>query len=414
MKQALLLYICVIASLLGLSSCSSDDDYSPIENSIGLPGDTLQQTIVIYMAGENSLAVFIQLDSTEIAAALPLMDEDCRVVVFIDDCQSSRICVGTHDTELQTALTYPTNICATDSAAMSNVLSYIFTTYPARHYGLVLWSHASGWVFQKSPSKTKRQSFGIDNGQRRNDLNTGLQMDIPILANVLRLQPHLDYIFFDACFMMCVEVAYELRDVASYIAGSPAEIPGDGAPYNTVLPALSNNSISPLQRITDAMQAYSDFYTTGPGYYTYRGAELSIADTQYLESLMEASSPIIQQLLADRSRPNTSSTQPYCMSSRSTTYTEFFDMQHLFYNNLPNDEYASWLQALKAAVPATWLSVQWFTNTNWAHFETLRDKENSGGISLFVPSEYYSSLGWTESYKKLQWAQDTGFDQTGW
>jgi hypothetical protein len=36
---------------------------------------------------------------------------------------------------------------------------------------------------------------------------------------------HLKYIMFDCCNMMCLENLYELRSVADYIIGSPAEIP---------------------------------------------------------------------------------------------------------------------------------------------------------------------------------------------
>ena len=169
-----------------------------------------------------------------------------------------------------------------------------------------------------------------------------------------------------------------------------------------------------MERITNAMQAYSDYYVSGPGYYLYHGVELSLVDTHNLDPLMESSSPIIQQLLADRSRPDTHATQTYCAMSNYTIYTECFDMQHLFFTNLSDDEYASWLETIKAAVPANWLSDQWFTSSKYTSFKYLSDKDNTAGLSIFVPSEYYSSLGWTENYKRLQWAQDTGFDHTGW
>ena len=75
--------------MTALSTCSDDDAVQPVHKPAGLPGDTLQQTIIIYMAGENSLAEFVSIDSMEIAAAMPDMDENCRVVVFIDDGEVS-------------------------------------------------------------------------------------------------------------------------------------------------------------------------------------------------------------------------------------------------------------------------------------------------------------------------------------
>ena len=41
--------------------------------------------------------------------------------------------------------------------------------------------------------------------------------------------------------MMTAEVGYELRDVTSYLIGSPSEIPGYGAPYDVIIPQLFKN-----------------------------------------------------------------------------------------------------------------------------------------------------------------------------
>ena len=38
--------------------------------------------------------------------------------------------------------------------------------------------------------------------------------------------------------MQSVEVVYQLRNRADYFIGSPTEIPGPGAPYEVVVPAL--------------------------------------------------------------------------------------------------------------------------------------------------------------------------------
>ena len=39
-------------------------------------------------------------------------------------------------------------------------------------------------------------------------------------------------------FMQSVEVAYELRDYTDYCIGSPTEIPGPGASYDELVPAM--------------------------------------------------------------------------------------------------------------------------------------------------------------------------------
>ena len=52
-----------------------------------------------------------------------------------------------------------------------------------------------------------------------------------LTADVMRNLQELKFIFADCCNFMCLESIYELRQVADYIIGSPAEIPEIGAPY---------------------------------------------------------------------------------------------------------------------------------------------------------------------------------------
>lgn len=63
-------------------------------------------------------------------------------------------------------------------------------------------------------------------------------MNISDLHEALSVAPHFDFMLFDACYMQSVEVIYQLRDRTDYFIGSPTEIPGPGAPYEAVVPAL--------------------------------------------------------------------------------------------------------------------------------------------------------------------------------
>ena len=227
-KNVHLIYILLLLTGLFAGACRGDEDMEP--RLPGSSGDTLSRTLIIYMAAENSLHSYLQTDSLEIAWGLDSLDEDCRVVLFMDDRLSTRLCVGTRKEPLQTVKTYEGNLCSTDSQTMVNVLKDIFHLYPARNYGLVLCSHGSGWIFDDpvaSSQSVSRRSFGIDNG-RRSSSNQGRRMNIPTLAGVLSGFPHFDYLFFDVCFMQCVEVAYELRHAADYIIASAHVLSSDG------------------------------------------------------------------------------------------------------------------------------------------------------------------------------------------
>ena len=88
-------------------------------------------------------------------------------------------------------------INSASAARMQEVLMDIIELYPARSYGLILWSHGTSWL----PSNTSLRSFGKDHGS---------EMDIPDLS--ISLPVYFDFILFDACLMGSVEVAYELKD----------------------------------------------------------------------------------------------------------------------------------------------------------------------------------------------------------
>ncbi|MBQ7494792.1 MAG: hypothetical protein IJT75_03375 [Bacteroidaceae bacterium] len=404
--------------MLCVPSACRDDDGSATPRP-GLPGDTLSTTFIFYIAGENSLSPYMAKDTLEMAQAMNQIPADARVVMFIDDALSTRLSVGTRETPLQCVRTFPTNLCATDSADMLAVLSDIVKTYPARHYALAMNSHASGWVFENAgTASVRRNSWGIDNG-RRTTSNQGRRMNIPTLARVLEQLPHFDFILFDACFMQCIEVDYELRHVADYIIASPAEIPGDGAPYHILLPLLCQLPAND-QRVRDIVQTYGDYYVSGEGAAAYGGVELSAVSTTGLEAFAEASRPIITQLFANRAEQDCSDVQRYNPWRRSTSYADFYDFGHLIYTLLPAD-YPAWHAALDQIMPARHVSTHWLSAFGsmgeiYTHFETIPDDilEHCSALSLFAPSSRYDGMGWITTYHQLEWYHASGLSETGW
>lgn len=98
----------------------------------------------------------------------------------------------------ETIENYPEQNSA-DANVMKKVISTAFNQYKAEKYGMVFWSHGEGWI----PSPAKTRWFGQDGNN---------YMDIADLHAALQVAPDLDFLFFDACFMEAVEVAYALRD----------------------------------------------------------------------------------------------------------------------------------------------------------------------------------------------------------
>ena len=423
MKRYLLHIIYIIITSAGLfvvSACCHEE-----EERWDRPTKEMDRTLIFYMAGENSLARFVAADSSEIARGMAGLPEGCRVVMYIDDHKSSRICVGTREHPIEIMHQYERNIYSTDSTEMEGVLARIFKQYPAKSYGLVMWSHASGWVFWHTTAgrprakQARRRTFGIDNQIRSSSSNSGRQMNLTTLAHVLSHHPHLDFIFFDACYMQNIEVAYELRKVTDWVMGSPAEIPGDGAPYDDLLGLLA----SPEAQPNLALQAYYDYYVTGFGRMSYDGAILSAVKTSELPQLAEATKPLLRRILKDRTLIDCSDVQRYCPLDSSQYFTEFYDMGNVLYNYATEDEYQLWYKSLERAVPYRYLSPRW-TSANPPYSLRVKDAEHCAAVSMFVPTTYYDNLwwaddnrnlySWMDEYHQLEWYKAVGLDATGW
>lgn len=122
---------------------------------------------------------------------------------------------------------------ATDPAVMEEVFADMQTVAPSDSYGLILGSHASGWMKGNS---VQSKAFGDDDGYN---------IDIPDLADVLKnsFSEKLDFVLFDACMMGTAEVGYELRETTSYCIASVMETPVYGFPYDQILPYLYSENI---------------------------------------------------------------------------------------------------------------------------------------------------------------------------
>jgi hypothetical protein len=180
---------------------------------------------------------------------------------------------------------------------------WVFEQHPAERYGLVLWSHGSGWepgeietvakeaqpTGQVSSSEseerasapgsralfrtTLRSILKPDKPAERAilfDDGTGHSLDTIELARVAGAiadsvgQP-LELLGMDACLMANLEVAYELRKAVRYLVASEELVPAHSWPYQQVFGALQ---AKPGQAGSEFAQQiakqYVSFYTANP------------------------------------------------------------------------------------------------------------------------------------------------------
>lgn len=381
----IIIYICILCCM----SCR--------EGNHGLPEpkQEAERTVIVYMVAENSLSRFALYDSLEMAKGATQIPKDCNLLLYTDGAGLPTITHMSKRNGIRLWRKYPKDLDSTDSLTMLNTLRDMIKAFPARHYGLVLWSHASGWI-------PKRKTFGIDNNRNDHNSNQGTEMGIATLRGVLEQLPHMDFILSDACYMQSVEVAHELRNVTDYLIGSPSEIPGNGAPYDRImLPMMKGDA-------TGIAEEYYQHYSSGIG------VALSVVDCHRMDSLARVTAPLVDSLWAGKAEVDTENIQRYCTFDNSLHRPEAQDIRSMMHALLPDSMFRAWDSVLLSTVIWRKATPDWESVYAGYRHHTLTDPEHYSGLSMHVPSGKYEPYGWNDAFRQTSWYRSAGWTGTGW
>ncbi|MBO7119563.1 MAG: hypothetical protein J6W03_04520 [Bacteroidaceae bacterium] len=391
-RCALYIIILYIGGLL-LSGCH--DSLVPPEEQ---PRAEAERTVIVYISGDNTLSSAVRYDTTEMAKGKDFIPENVNFIIYLDDKpHNPAIYELSAKNGMRLWKQFNEELCSTDSLTMLRTLRSIEHYFPARHYGITFWSHATGWT-------PRRKTFGKD--EMPGTTQGESEMEIPVLRDILAQLPKCDYLFFDACFMQSIEVAYELRNVTQYMIGSPAEIPGSGAPYDKIIDALCRADVRGI------VEGYASGYPGTYNGFQYPGVLLSCIDCSQLEPLAQLTGEFLTPLCMNRTERYSDGFQAYC--NHLTKYTHYFDMRTTMCRLLSDEAYAAWMEVFDKAVLLHTLSPgnRWFANL--CDQPIVWDPECYGGVSMFMPLYRYDSYGWNEDFHKTSWYTAAGWDQTGW
>lgn len=262
---------CLITAALGvllLSSCHHKEAPEPEL--------TPDQAVLVYMpwAGNNIYSYFIR----NIAGLRQsLIDTKGggrkRVMVLIADNDSRAHLIH---------LKYRNNDCVNDTietfsylngqsfyseTGMADMFNRAKQSLPANSYALIIGCHGMGWLpidarndyakpaFAPSQSGAAGTAASPAAGATWGGINLdgtyidreiptrffGEGSDVSYMAEITTLAAairqsfgHTDYILFDDCHMMNIEVVYDLKDVTDYLIGSTSEVMIEGMPYDRV------------------------------------------------------------------------------------------------------------------------------------------------------------------------------------
>lgn len=228
MKKYFAVILLSVAAGLLSAGCRRKDEPKPLP-------DISARTILVYMVASNNLgtAGFDWADIEEMKRGMATKP-DGRLLVYHAAAQGTPILKEITAAGVDTLLTYDNLMLSVDSRRMEQVWEDVRRLAPAKTYGLVLWSHGSGWLQDGISEELKPsyaispQSWGYDHGRT---------MNVTTLASTLEGR-QLSFVYFDCCYMNGVEVAYQMRRVTPTIIGSVAELPVEGMPYDRNIPCL--------------------------------------------------------------------------------------------------------------------------------------------------------------------------------
>jgi hypothetical protein len=265
----------IFLSLLTLLFCSCEQDGLDLTMTLGPYGKETRQVLLLYEAGFNSLSSYIHQNINVLRKGyLPGKGRAEDVVLVFShltlyDRQAYttetapamvRLYSEYGEPRADTLKVWPAGTPVANKEVMTEVFNWVREQFPAAGYGAILSSHATGYLpegYYDNPRKYEGTGRGgsistsaplHSFGQEYYSAGTKTQeMELKDLAAAIPYK--LDYLVFDACLMGTVEVAWALRDVCSYLAFSPCEIPAVGFDFRQIAEHLLKPEVPDVKAV---------------------------------------------------------------------------------------------------------------------------------------------------------------------
>lgn len=368
--------------------------------------ECFNRVVLVYMAAENTLSRVTASDMQEMLNAAKQIPDDCKLVVYVDknDAYPAIYEIDRNTKEktvqaLTPAKRFDKYLDSSDPSTLDCIMDYTTKNYHASSYGIIFWSHGSSWTIYDSAnyakSRNPKYSFGIDTNHNTSNIMTS--MNIADMASVLAKYSNIDFIMFDACFMQSIEVAYELRNVTKCIIGSPAEIPGEGAPYDIITPSLFAKDFN----ADYVMNLYNDYYAHLP-ISDRCGVLISAIDTKQLDSFINATSDVIRNHSIESM--NLSSLLNYFYFGYwDVSMPDMYDIRSIMLHLLTEDEYRYWNTEFNKLVLSSYSFSSWYSM--YIDADIPVDESQFGGVSMYLPLNKYNYFQFTDDFYTTAWGK---------
>ena len=263
---------------------------------------------------------------------------------------------------LDTIYTYGSENSA-DPEVLSRVIQTVVQEHPADSYGMIFFSHASGWLpkgmlanprsseanqtEELNPESIDLRSLIIDNGQ---------EMAYHDFAAAIP-DHQFDFIIFEACLMADVMSMYELRSKADYVLAASPEIvsPCYTYTYDKEAMRLFDTKEDAKTVVSGFAQSYYDYILQVFSEDNERcSVAMSLMKMDEMEALASATKTALQGVDFDESNLDVTSIQrfdrPNAKGMGGKPYPRYFDFEQTVEALAPASELAAFRAQMEKTV----------------------------------------------------------------
>lgn len=355
------------------------------------------RTVLIYICAENNLWSMANSNLYSMNSSIGNGMDNYNLLVYMDCRGMTPALIHVHNFQIDTIAKYPERNSA-DPAVMRSVIDEVLQNWKAEHYGLVLWSHGTGWlpadklhfVAPNMGYAPRRRAFALEDNPGQTPAYTCMELDE--LAEAIP-DDVFDFILFDACYMGNVEVAFALRNKANQIVSSACEIVSYGFPYHVVTRDLLNNNM------LKTCNEFFDYYNSMSGF--NKTAGISLVNTAGLDSLARCFRKIINEYGYKVPTMNVKRVQCFDRFNNHTSY----DLENFVEAICENNDYMNEFRLqLQSCVP--------YKVSTPILFPGDPDQiviNSYCGMSVFIPRPEYEESGLNEAYRQTEWSDYTDY-----
>jgi len=356
----------------------------------------INRTVLVYISADNNLTNTANSNIYSMNSCINSGMDNYNLLVFVDRKNVAPALLHVHNFRIDTIAKYPEKD-SSDPTVMREVIDYMTENWKADHYGLVLWSHGTGWLptdklhyVAPNMKYAPRRAFALED--RKGQTPPYDCMNLNELADAIP-EDVFDFIVFDACYMGNVEIMYALRNKTRQIVSSCYEIVSYGFPYHIVTRDLLNGNI------LKSCREFYDYYNSMSGWEQMAG--ISLVNTSELDSLARCFRKVINEY-GDR------------IDSIDISKIQCFDRfdNHVFFDL---EDFVEKLGTSKELLTEFRFQLQRcveYKNSTPYIFPGEKEeiKVNSYcGMSVYIPLKAYEASGLNEAYRQTEWSDYTDY-----